>query len=245
MDENNSAPRPWEEPVPTPEPVAPVPQPVTPVEQPTAPAEAPKKDNKITLILVGAVVLVAVIIGVIFIAMNNTKSPAPTATVTTTTTTNTKDDEPEKNEDDIVAQSINTEISNDLSFVVTSINNYQSNNRGAIPTIEIVNNESDAKNVRSWRYFIDNYLDYNATVNGGEKFSETYTIKTCNYFEGTCPKLADLNWAQNKYTIYIATKATCSKTGEVEMSESQRSVAVFSVKKPYSTMTNKYYCLNN
>ncbi len=242
MDENNSASRPWEEPAPVP-----TEQPLVPTPEPTAPTEVPKKNNKTMLILVAVLVVVAIIIGAFFLLANN-ETKTQTSTTTTTTTAaivDNDEDEPEQNENDIAAQSINTEISSDLSFVITSLNNYQSNNRGAIPTIEIVNNESDAKNVKSWQYFIENYLDYNATVDGGEKFSETYTIKVCNYFEGTCPKLADLSWAQNKYAIYIATKATCSKTGEVEMSESQRSVAVISVKKPYSNMTNKYYCLGN
>lgn len=258
MDENNSTPKPWEEPVappveqPTPaETIEPQPESVesqpelTPAPE-EKPAEKPKKDNKLVLILVGVLVLIAVIVGVIvIISDNNAKNAKTTTTATVTTTTSTKDDkdDDETNESDVTAMSINTEISNDLSFVITALYNYQANNRGAIPTIEIANKE-DETNPKSWQYFINNYLDTNS---GGQEtqFTDTYQIKVCNLYEGTCPKMADLNWSQNKYTIYIAVKATCSTAGEVEMNEGTRHVAVFSVKKPYSTMTNKYYCLNN
>ena len=78
-----------------------------------------------------------------------------------------------------------------------------------------------------------------------DNFVETYKIEVCDFYEGTCKKPADLTWAQDKYVIYIATKSTCSTTGEAQMSDGNRHVAVYSIKKPYSNMTQSYFCANN
>ena len=256
MDENNPAPKPWEEPVAPPieepAPTVPVePQPVTPVPEtptPEVPSEKPKKDNKLVVILLSVVVLIAVIVGVIVVITDNNakKSSAPTNTTTTTTTTSHSggNDDDDEDEDDANAQKINTEIDADVAHVVTALSQYQANNRGAIPTIVINNGNEGANETKTWDYFIANYVD-SQNSDGTEKFSETYQIEVCNFYEGTCKKPSDLTWAQDKYVINIATKASCSVTGEVEMNEGTRHVAVYAIKKPYSTMTNKYICKNN
>ncbi len=262
MDENNLAPTPTPTPAPAPVPETPAPEALTPeapvapevppVEQqpaPAAPAEKPKKDNKSIIILVVILVVIAVIFGVFFAITNNGNSASKTTTTTTVTTTTTasqKDDEPEEDDDDKNAQIMNTQMQNDLSRVITALNNYQANNRGAIPTIAISNgSESEKDKQKTWQYFIDTYLDTDADGKKVEEpFSEKYEVKVCNFYEGTCKKPSDLTWAKDKNVVHIATRAVC-ENGEVVVSNGARHVAVYTIKKPYSTMTDKFICMNN
>jgi len=241
----------------------PVPAFITQSEQPVqnetqvtgtpAPAEAPKKNNKMTILLVILLVVIAILVGVIIFLLNNESQKQTTVTTTTNTATvnsrnydDDEDDESKKSDGDLAAETINLGIHNDVSSVITALTSYQANNRGVIPTIQISNgNETGVEKMKTWQYFIDTYLD--SDYNGQPThFTDTYKINVCNYFEGTCKKPSNLTWDEDKYVIYIATKATCdNSTNEVKVSEGARRVAVYTVKKPYSNMTNKYFCLNN
>ena len=216
----------------------------------STPSEKPaKKDNKMTLILLGVIVAIAAVMGLVLI-LSSSESKKTSATTTTTTTTTTvaddeEDAEPDKSDADVAAQKINDEIKTDVESVVTAISNYQANNRGAIPTIEIsTGKETEEEKTKTWQYFIDNYLnaDHYGAATG---FTDTYKVEICNFYEGTCKKMADLTWSNNKYTIFIATRAVCSTNGGLEASNGTRHVAVYTIKKPYSTMTNKFICANN
>ena len=65
-----------------------------------------------------------------------------------------------------------TQRSNDISRVVTALNQYQANNRGAIPTTGkyVAGHETPVKSeggttastIKSWTYFYDNYLIVNS-----------------------------------------------------------------------------------
>ena len=63
-----------------------------------------------------------------------------------------------------------TQRSNDIARVQTALNQYQANNRGAIPSTEsyVAGHDTpnkdvkDAKSTKSWTYFYDNYLIVNS-----------------------------------------------------------------------------------
>lgn len=97
-----------------------------------------------------------------------------------------------------------TQRRQDLSRVLTKINDYQSNNRGALPT--------------NWNTFKTQYL-----VVGGDTFTDPsggdYTFDPHN------TDVVSGSFSNNQNKIYYTTGATCTQDGAVE-SASARKVAL-------------------
>lgn len=118
---------------------------------------------------------------------------------------------------------------NIVSSVLNSLLTYQSNNRGKIPN-----------NSTQWTDFLNKYVGNIKDSDGA-----IYELKTpCEHSEqdSSCTKPSALNWKNNKYEVYIATRATCGESvyDDIEYKDAIRKVAI------YTALSNdKTVCVNN
>ena len=145
----------------------------------------------------------------------------------------------EEKTDSKAAQKENKEIEKTLERVQTALNQYQTNNRGAVPII-------GSTGANSWGYFEENYLN---TCYGDDcdEFSKTYSLEVCDYATGECKHPNLLNWDTDKYIVYVTTRAICDDTSGIRSNTGARKVAIYAVKNPDDdTQTEPYFwCLNN
>jgi hypothetical protein len=201
--------------------------------------ENPKKDNKFLVILIIIVAVFAVGIGVIFMMSNNqtNSAPSPINTISnetpepTTTPTPTETSTP-TSEVDEESQKIITTITNDVSFIITGLNQYMSNNRGNVPTV-------GGTGTRNWDYFIDNYIDYDYGSEVNVHYREIYRFTFCTYDEGTCPDPLGMTWAKDNHVLVFATKTNCAGNS-IALYDSVKRVAVYTV-----LPDNTIVCKNN
>ena len=184
-----------------------------------------KKINPETVLIIAIIVLAITFVGLVtaLVVKNSSKAPASTETATAK-----KDEKPSNEEDDpdaddsVTTRQFNSTIKKDMSQFLVYINQYQSNNRGAIPT------DDD-----SWNNFNKNYLE--------AEFANKYSFVHCDFEKGNCILPSTLTWAANANTIYTATHANCN--GEnLEYVTGKRKLAVYIHLKGE---TNGVYCVNN
>jgi prepilin-type N-terminal cleavage/methylation domain-containing protein len=133
-----------------------------------------------------------------------------------------------------------TQRQNDVSRLMTAIQNYQSNNRGALPKASAVYDTTGAY-IRghskvgneangTWAYFYDNYL-----LVGSNGAADVFTdpdgtdynlqIVDCENEGDKCTRQAADSFAKQAHNIMIITKAVCD--GEtVKPSNGDRNIAV-------------------
>ena len=184
-----------------------------------------KKIKPETVLIIAIVILAITFVGLItaLIIKNNSNTPAKTETTTT------KEDEKPNNEEDdpdaddsVTTRQFNSAIKKDISQFLTAINQYQANNRGAIPS------DDD-----SWNNFNRNYLE--------TEFTNKYSSIHCDFEKGNCVLPNTLTWTANANTIYTASHASCN--GEsLEYATGKRKLAVYIHLKGD---TNGVYCVNN
>lgn len=103
--------------------------------------------------------------------------------------------------------------------IATEVLNYQTNNRGKLPT--------------DWSSFQSSYISDIVDPDNAK-----YTLKPCDYSAGTCKDPSSLTFNAQKPIIYIATGATCD--GNTLKSASSRKVAVYT-----ALETGGAYCASN
>ena len=173
--------------------------------------------------------IVLAIVFTILIVLNITaKKPenntAPVAETNATTRTVAEDDADDKTESDtsVATRQFNNAIQNDVFSYLNAVNQYQANNRGAIPTT-----------ADEWNKFNKNYLD--------AEIINKYKSVHCDHEQGNCVLPSALTWANNAYVIYTASHATCSN-GSIIYSTGKRKIAIYTHLKGE---TNGVYCLSN
>lgn len=178
------------------------------------PAPAPKKKlpmGALIGIIVGAVALIGGV--VTFFIINSNSKPQPTTSPTTVVP-----DEPEEDElpEEVVQR--NTLRANDLTLLLTALNNYQSNNRGSLPG--------------DWAGMIRTYIPQGLKDSAT---GEDYVFKDiCNFSESEKCKvdIDALTWEENKHEIYVFLNAACKGSTKEDMIVSntgKRKVAMFTI----------------
>ena len=171
--------------------------------------------------------IVLAIVFTILIVLNITSNkPEKTAELVAETKEETKVDETveDNSESDtsVATKQFNATIRNDLYSFLTAINQYQSNNRGAIP-----------ETADNWNSFNKNYLETD--------FTQKYQFVHCDHEQGNCVLPSALTWANNAYVFYTASHATCNDK-DIAYSTGKRKLAIYTHLKGE---TNGVYCLSN
>lgn len=125
-------------------------------------------------------------------------------------------------DDSVTTRQFNNSIRNDIHSYLNMVNQYQANNRGAIPAT-----------ADDWNSFNKNYLD--------AEFMQKYKFTHCDNEEGNCTLPSALTWANNANMIYTASHASCSNNNIV-YTNGKRKIAIYIHLKGE---TNGVYCLGN
>ncbi len=125
-------------------------------------------------------------------------------------------------DDSVTTRRYNAEVINDITTFMTAINNYQTNNRGSIPTAD-----------EDWYKFNRGYLE--------TEFTNKYQFVHCDHKLGNCVLPETLTWKDNANIIYTALHASCNDK-KLEYVTGNRKIAVYTHLKGE---TNGITCQNN
>ena len=166
--------------------------------------------------------------------VNITPYVTPTSGSNNSSSTGTEAEEDVMDEDE--RKRIINKIDADTKRIVTAVYQYQSNNRGAVPSI------NGNKNT-SWEYFEEYYLNVKANGEEDTYFKDNYKIVYCEIGKDSCGTVAALNWKKNKYTLYVTSGAVCTDTG-VAKSDTSKHVTIYAAT-PGEGSTTSFVCNNS
>lgn len=188
--------------------------------------EKPKKISKglIVGIIIGVIAVVGGVVAVIMM-MNSGSNTQPTVTATTTEWP----DEPEEEElsEEVVQR--NELRANDLVPLLTALNSYQANNRGALPS--------------DWAKVVQAVPEGLKDTATGEAY---YIADLCNFSEADNCKvdIDTLTWEQDKHKIFVFLNAACKGNTKEDMIVShtgKRKAAMFTILEG----SKNFLCVNN
>ena len=177
-------------------------------------------------IFLPADIVLAIIFSILIVLNITSSSPQKTTEPVTKTEDETKVNETaeDNSESDtsVATKQFNATIRNDLYTFLNTINQYQANNRGAIP-----------ETADNWITFNKNYLETD--------FTKKYQFIHCDHEQGNCVLPSALTWANNAYIIYTASHASCNDK-DIIYTTGKRKLAIYTHLKGE---TNGVYCLSN
>jgi hypothetical protein len=183
------------------------------------------KLNLETSLIISIVILSITFIGlVIALIIRNNKTPEATPVITTTTTTTYSNVEDDADADDsVTTRQFNSALQKDILTFINTVGQYQSNNRGAIPTTD-----------DEWNSFKRKYLE--------TEFTNKYSFVYCDHNQGNCTLPTALTWAKDANIIYVALHASCENNSSLVLDSSKRKLSAYTHLKGE---TNGTYCMNN